>query len=318
MKTVVLDGFVLNPGDLSWDKLNSISDLIVYDRTEPRLIVNRISNCEAVLTARTPITKEIIDACPSVRYIGLLSTGTNTVDLEYAREKGIVVSYVPSYSTTSVTQHVFAMLFTITNHIAAHAQSVKDGQWQKCIDFSYWKYPIFEIAGKTMGIIGMGRIGQHVATVAQAFGMKVLGYSPSAQPGKISETLSYVPLDHLMANSDIISIHCPLTDDTQNMIDRNTIAKMKDGVIIINTSRGQIINEWDLSMALSSGKVAFAAVDVLCQEPPKSGSPLIDSQKCIVTPHIAWAPLEARQRLLDVAYENLKAYVDGHPVHLAD
>lgn len=315
MRIVVLDGFALNPGDLNWDEINAIGDTIVYDRTEARLIVNRISNCDVVLTNKTPITRETIDACPSIRFIGILSTGYNTVDVAYAQEKGIVVCNVPDYCTNCVAQHVFAMLLAYTNHIAEHAASVREGAWKRCPDFSYWKYPISEIYGKTMGIIGLGRIGKRVASIANAFGMKVLAYTPDPDRSLESDMLRFASLDEVLSQSDCLSLHCPLTDETRHLIRRETIAKMKPGMILINTSRGQLINELDLSAALMSGKIRLALLDVLSEEPPRNGSPLIDSPRCVVTPHISWAPREARMRLMSIMRDNLIAYRDGHPIN---
>lgn len=313
MKIVVLDGFALNPGDLDWKPLRELGELIVYDRTEANLITNRISSCDVVLTNKVPITRETLDECPSIKFIGVMATGYNTVDVDYAKEKGIVVSNVPAYSTQAVTQHVFALLFDITNHIHEHAQSVKSGDWQKNSDFSYWKYPLKQISEKKIGIIGMGQIGRSVAKVANAFGMSVLAYTPSPPKDTETELLHYVSLDTLLEESDIISLHCPLNDSTRNLICKETIQKMKPSVILINTSRGQTVNEQDLADALNRGNIAFAALDVLCQEPPKSGSALIENPRCIITPHIAWAPLESRQKCMSILLENVRTFAEGHP-----
>lgn len=318
MKIVVLDGFALNPGDLSWKEIRNLGELVVYDRTEPRLIVNRISSSDVVLVNKVPITRETIDACPTVKMIGVMATGYNTIDVKYAREKGIVVCNVPAYSTSSVTQHVFAMLFALTTHIAEQSQSVKAGEWQRSKDFAYWNEPLTEISGKTIGIIGMGQIGRSVAKAAKAFGMKVLAFSKTVRPELEDEALQYVTLEHLLSCSDIVSLHCPLTPETTNLIRKETIAQMKDGAILINTSRGQTVQEQDLADALTSGKLRGAAVDVLCQEPPKDGSPLIDNPRCIVTPHTAWAPYEARKRCMEIVVENLKAFAQGHPQNIVE
>lgn len=318
MKILVLDGFALNPGDLSWKGIKDLGTLVVYDRTEPARIVNRIGDAEVVLVNKCPITRETMDACPNLKLICVTATGYNTVDLEAAREKGIVVCNVPSYATESVTQHVFAMLLAIANHISEHAQSVKAGEWQRTADFTYRKYPIFELSGLTMGIIGMGRIGQSVARVANAFGMNVLYWSKHPHPELEGERLHHAPLEQLLAESDVISLHCPLNEETENLICKKTIALMKHGVIIINTSRGKIINDMDLANALSSGKVGYAAIDVLSEEPPVHGSPLIDQPHCLVTPHIAWAPLQARKRCMEIIEQNIRSFQEGHPQNVVD
>ena len=313
MKILVLDGFALNPGDLSWKGIKELGTLVVYDRTEQARIVNRIGDAEIVLVNKCPISRETMDACPNLKLICVTATGYNTIDIEAAREKGITVCNVPSYATESVTQHVFAMLLAIANHISEHAQSVKAGEWQRTADFTYRKYPIFELSGLTMGIIGMGRIGQSVARVANAFGMNVLYWSKHPHPELESEHLHGLSLEQLLAESDVISLHCPLNEETENLICKKTIAKMKQNVIIINTSRGKIINDMDLANALASGKVAYAAIDVLSEEPPVHGSPLIEQSHCLVTPHIAWAPLQARRRCMEIVEQNIRAFQEGHP-----
>lgn len=314
MKILVLDGFALNPGDLSWKGIKELGTTVVYDRTEQARILNRIGDAEIVLVNKCPITRETIEACPNLKLICVTATGYNTVDVQAAKEKGILVCNVPTYATEAVTQHVFAMLFAITNRVYEHAQSVRAGDWQHAPDFSYRKTPLDEIAGQTMGIIGAGRIGMSVARVAKAFGMKVLCYKGNnPHPEWEDEQLRFVSFDELLANSDIISLHCPLTAETENMIRRETIAKMKKGVIIINTARGKIINDTDLANALSSGRVGYAAIDVLAEEPPVHGSPLIEQPHCMVTPHIAWAPLQARRRCMQIVEDNIRAFQQGKP-----
>lgn len=314
MKILVLDGFALNPGDLSWKGIKELGTTVVYDRTEQARILNRIGDAEIVLVNKCPITRETIEACPNLKLICVTATGYNTVDVQAAKEKGILVCNVPTYATEAVTQHVFAMLFAITNRVYEHAQSVRAGDWQHAPDFSYRKTPLDEIAGQTMGIIGAGRIGMSVARVAKAFGMKVLCYNGNnPHPEWEDEQLRFVSFDELLANSDIISLHCPLTAETENMIRRETIAKMKKGVIIINTARGKIINDTDLANALSSGRVGYAAIDVLAEEPPVHGSPLIEQPHCMVTPHIAWAPLQARHRCMQIVEDNIRAFQQGKP-----
>lgn len=318
MKILVLDGFALNPGDLSWNGIKKLGTTVVYDRTEQARIISRIGDAEVVLVNKCPISRETMDACPNLKLICVTATGYNTVDVQAAKEKGILVCNVPTYATESVTQHVFAMLLAIANHISEHAQSVRAGEWQKASDFTYRKFPTFELAGQTMGIIGMGRIGQSVANVAKAFGMKVLCYSKEAKPELEDEQLKFVSFEELLANSDIISLHCPLTEQTKNMICRESIAKMKRGVIIINTARGEIINEMDLANALASGKVAYAAIDVLSEEPPVHGSPLLEQSRCLVTPHIAWAPLQARRRCMQIVEDNIRAFQEGKPQNVVN
>ncbi len=316
MKILVLDGFALNPGDLSWKGLTELGTVVVYDRTEQARIISRIGDADVVVVNKCPISRETIEACPNLKLICVTATGYNTIDLEAAKEHGILVCNVPTYATESVTQHVFAMLLAIANHISEHAQSVKAGEWQKAADFSYRKFPIFELAGQTMGIIGMGRIGRSVATVAKAFGMKVLCYSKHTAPELEDEQLKFVSFDELLEQSDIISLHCPLTEETEQMICKKTIAKMKQGVIIINTARGDIINEMDLANALANGKVGYAAIDVLAEEPPVHGSQLIEQSRCLVTPHIAWAPLQARRRCMQIVEENIRSFQQGKPQNL--
>ena len=313
MKILVLDGFALNPGDLSWQGLRDQGTLVVYDRTEEARIISRIGDADVVLVNKCPISRKTIEACPNLKLICVTATGYNTIDLEAAKEKGIVVCNVPTYATESVTQHVFAMILAIANHISEHAQTVKAGEWQRASDFTYRKYPIFELAGQTMGIIGMGRTGQSVAKVAKAFGMQVLYYSKHTHPDLEDEQMKFVSMDELLEQSDIITLHCPLTEETENIICRKTISKMKKGVMLVNTARGQLINEMDLANAISSGKVAHAALDVLCEEPPVHGSPLLEQSRCLVTPHIAWAPLQARKRCMQIVEENIRAFKAGKP-----
>lgn len=311
MKIVVLDGYTLNPGDISWEGMEAYGDVTVYDRTKAEDVVERIGDAEVVYTNKTPITKETLDACPSVKFIGVLATGYNIVDIEAAKEKGIPVSNIPTYGTAAVSQFAIALLLELCHHIGAHSDAVKAGEWTNNADWCFWKYPLVELAGKTMGIIGFGRIGQDTGRIAQALGMKVLAYDSFRKPELESETCHYADLDTLLAESDVISLHCPLFPSTEGIINKDSIAKMKDGVMIINDSRGPLIVEQDLRDALDSGKVAGAALDVVSTEPIQMDNPLIGAKNVILTPHIAWAPKESRQRLMDIAVDNLKAYVDG-------
>lgn len=318
MKIVVLDGYTLNPGDISWEGMEALGDVTVYDRTKEDEIVARIGDAEVVYTNKTPITRETLDACPSVKFIGVLATGYNVVDIEAAKEKGIPVSNIPTYGTAAVSQFAIALLLELCHHVGEHSQAVKAGDWSNNPDWCFWNYPLVELAGKTMGIIGFGRIGQDTGKIAQALGMKVLAYDAYQKPELETETCKYADLDTLFAESDVISLHCPLFPSTQGIINKENIAKMKDGVMIINDSRGPLIVEEDLRDALNSGKVAGAAVDVVSTEPIQMDNPLLDAKNCIITPHIAWAPKESRQRLMDIAVDNLKCYEEGKPQNVVN
>ena len=316
MKIVVLDGYTENPGDLSWSGFEGLGEFTVYDRgsetDKEGEAIARIGDAEIVITNKTPITKRVLDSCPSIRYIGVLATGYNVVDYTYAAKQGIPVTNVPGYGTDTVAQFTFALLLEICHHVAHHSEAVHVGRWEQCADFCFCDYPQIELAGKTMGIIGFGRIGQKVGIIAKAFGMRVLAYSPHEyERGKAIGT--YVNLETLLAESDIISLHCPLFPETEGIINQGTIAKMKDGVIILNNGRGPLIVEQDLADALNSGKVQAAGVDVVSVEPIKGDNPLLTAKNCFITPHIAWATKEARQRIMDCAVQNLKAYLAGKP-----
>lgn len=313
MKIVVLDGYTVNPGDLNWDELKTMGELTVYDRTDPGDVLERICDAEIVYTNKVVLSGETLRKCGKLRYIGVLATGYNVVDVAVADELGITVTNIPGYSTDSVAQFVFAFLLDRACRVADYNRIVKAGEWQRSPYFTLSNFPIFELYGKTMGIIGLGTIGKKVAQIAQAFGMKVLANRRHPDLSLESETLHFTDLDTLLQNSDVISIHCPLTEQTRNLIGRETIEKMKDGAILINTSRGPVVNEVDVAEALKTGKLSAAAVDVLPTEPPVSGSPLIDSENCLVTPHIGWAPLETRKRLMRITLENLQAYLNGTP-----
>lgn len=318
MKIVVLDGYTLNPGDISWEGMEAFGDVTVYDRTKAEEVVERIGDAEVVYTNKTPITKETLDACPNVKFIGVLATGYNIVDIAAAKEKGIPVSNIPTYGTAAVSQYAIALLLELCHHIGEHSDAVKAGEWTSNPDWCFWKHPLVELDGKTMGIIGFGRIGQDTGKIAQALGMKVLAYDAFKRPELESETCHYVDLDTLLKESDVISLHCPLFPDTEGIINKDTIAKMKDGVMIINDSRGPLIVEKDLREALDSGKVAGAAVDVVSTEPIEMDNPLIGAKNVIITPHIAWAPKESRQRLMNIAVDNLKCYVENKPQNVVN
>jgi glycerate dehydrogenase len=317
MKIVVLDGYTLNPGDLSWDALNSIAKCTVYERTAPGEILERLQDVDIVLTNKTPLNRTTLAALPKLRYIGVLATGYNVVDVEAATGRGIPVTNIPTYGTRSVAQHVFALLLELTQRVGHHAKTVRAGRWSTCPDFCYWDYPLIELEGLTMGIVGFGRIGLATATLATAFGMQVLAHGRSGTSKEDSDA-RMVDLETLLAQSDVISLHCPLTPETTGMIDSTRIALMKPTAFLINTSRGPLINEEDLAEALNAGRIAGAGLDVLPVEPPSEACPLLRAENCLITPHIAWATHSARARLMKIAVENLRAYLDGQPVNVVN
>ena len=320
MKIVILDGYTENPGDLSWDALADLGELTVYDRTsltDEQEAIDRIGSAEVVITNKTPLTAKVLDACPSIRYIAVLATGYNVVDTAHAREKGIPVSNVPTYGTASVAQFAIAMLLEICHHVADHSESVHRGDWAACPDFCYWNYPLIELDHKVMGIIGFGRIGQQTGRIAKALGMKILAYDKyESESGR--QIAEYTDLDTLLTSSDVIALHCPLFPDTKGIINAEAIRKMKDGVIILNNSRGPLVDEQDLADALNSGKVYAAGLDVVSTEPIRDDNPLLKAKNCFITPHISWAPKESRQRIMDCTLENVKAYLAGNPVNVVN
>lgn len=314
MKIVILDGTALNPGDLSWEVLREFGTYMVYPRTDSASqTVERIGDSRIVFTNKTPITWEILDACPNIQYIGVLATGYNVVDCQAARERGIPVTNVPSYGTNAVAQYTMALLLEICHRIGFHDQAVHQGQWERSPAFSFWLTPQSELAGKTMGIIGLGRIGTAVAKLAQAFGMEVIAHSRTPKPG-----ITQVDLETLLARSDVVSLHCPLFPETEKLICPQTLSKMKDGAILLNTSRGGLLDEQAVAQALQTGKLRAAAVDVVSQEPIVHSNPLLSAPNCIITPHMAWAPIESRQRLMDCAAENLRAFLAGRPQNVVN
>ena len=320
MKIVVLDGYTENPGDLSWDALGALGELTVYDRTDlhnEQEIIDRMGDAEIVFTNKTPLSAAVIDAAPNIKMISVLATGYNVVDTEHAKAKGIPVTNVPTYGTASVSQYSIALLLEICHHIGHHAQTVQEGRWQNSPDFCYWDYPLIELEGKTMGIIGFGRIGQAEGRIAKALGMEVLAYDVfESEAGK--EIGTYVPLDELFARADVISLHCNLTEENRELIRRENIEKMKDGVILINNARGQLIHEQDVADALNSGKIAAAGLDVVYTEPIRADNPLLGAKNCIITPHISWAPKESRQRIMDTAVENVRAFLSGALINVVN
>ena len=308
------------PGDLSWAGLEALGEVTVYDRTayqESPLIAERIGDAEIVVMNKTPISKETIDKCPNIKLIAVLATGYNVVDYNYAKEKGIPVCNVPTYGTASVSQFSIALLLEICHHIGHHSESVHAGNWANNADWCYWDYPLIELEGKTIGIIGFGRIGQAEGRVAKALGMNVLAYDlyPNETGRAIAE---YVDLDTLFAKADVITLHCNLTPENTGMINKDTIAKMKDGVILINNARGQLIVEQDVADALNSGKMGAAGLDVVYTEPIKADNPLLQAKNCIITPHISWAPKESRQRIMDITVDNVKAFLNGAPQNVVN
>lgn len=312
MKIVMLDGYTTNPGDLSWDFLKKFGDVEIYDRTSPDKIIERCKNAEIVITNKTPITKERIDALPNLKFIALLSTGYNIVDYVYLKEKGIPVSNIPSYSTEAVSQLVMAFLLELTMNVGLHSESVKSGEWSDSVDFCYWKTPLSELCGKTLGIFGFGRIGKAVAEKAKAFGMNIIAYTPRIHGGE-PDYVKFVSLDEMLKSADAVTLHCPLTPETEGMVNEEFIGKMKNGAYLINTSRGTVINENALANALNSGKLGGAGLDVLSCEPPKKDNPLLSAKNCFITPHIAWASLETRARLISILEQNIEAFVNGTP-----
>ena len=320
MNIVILDGYTENPGDLSWDGFRAFGELTVYDRTDVRdtaEIIRRIGGAEIVFTNKTPVTREILDACPSVRMVGVLATGYNVVDTVAAREKGIPVTNIPAYGTASVGQFAIALLLELCHHIGAHDAAVKAGRGEHSIDFCFGDYPLIELDRKTMGIIGFGRIGQTTGRIAKALGMKVLAYDTHETEGG-SAIAEYVDLDTLLGSSDVVALHCPLFAETEGLINRETIGKMKDGALLINNSRGPLIVEQDVADALNSGKLGGAAVDVVSTEPIRGDNPLLSAKNCIITPHMSWGSREARQRIMDCAEENVRMFLSGTPVNVVN
>lgn len=317
MKIVVLDGYTLNPGDLNWGGIEALGEVTVYDRTPADKIIERIGDAQAVYTNKTPISRATLDACKNIRFIGVLATGYNVVDIAAAKEKGIPVCNIPTYGTAAVGQFAIALLLEICHHVAHHSNAVHEGRWESNPDWCFWDYPLIELAGKTMGIIGFGRIGQTTGAIAKAMGMRVI--ASDSHPNDAGRAIAeYVDLDTLLKTSDVISLHCPLFPETEGIINKDNIAKMKDGVIILNNSRGPLIVEQDLADALNSGKVYAAGLDVVSSEPIHGDNPLLKAKNCIITPHISWAPKESRQRLMDIAVNNLAQFLKGTPANVVN
>ena len=320
MKLVVLDGYALNPGDLSWKEFEKLGNLKVYDRTsftDESEILERIGNAEIIFTNKTPISRQIIEKVPSLKYIGVLATGYNVIDVEAANENGVTVTNIPAYGTEAVAQATFALLLEITNQVGLHNRAVHENEWQRSPDFTFWKTPLIELAGKTFGLIGFGRIAQATAQIAHAMGMKVIFYNHRQKKVDI-DWVRQVTLDNLLMQADVISLHIPQTKSTSDFIDQKRISKMKDGVILLNTARGGLLNEKEVAAALNSGKISAVGVDVVSSEPIQADNPLLSAPNCFITPHIAWAPVETRQRLLKICFDNITAFLAGNTKNVID
>ena len=315
MKIVILDAYTVNPGDLTWHPLDEIADLVIYDRTQPEQVVERCKGAEIVLTNKVILDAEVLNHLPHLTYIGVLATGYNVVDLEVASRQSITVTNIPAYSTNSVAQMVWAHILNITNRVGHYAEENKNGRWTRSKDFCYYDYTHSELAGKTIGIVGLGNTGMATARIAQAFGMNVIAYTSK---DKLPEEMKKVTLDELFKSSDIVSLHCPLTNETKELVNKERLDMMKPSAILINTSRGPVVNENDVAAALNEGKIAAFGADVVSVEPAKKGNPLLSAKNCFLTPHIAWATKEARQRLIDICIANIKAFLDDKPQNVVN
>lgn len=317
MKIVVMDGKGVNPGDMSWKQIQQFGELIVYERTASEEIIDHVGDAEIVLTNKTVFDEDTIAKLKNVKYIGVLATGYNVVDLKAASKRGIVVTNIPAYSTDSVAQMTFAHILNVTNHIDHYARASRDGEWSRCPDFCYWDKPLVELAGKTIGIIGLGNIGMKVANIALNFGMNVIAYT-SKEPKEIPNGINKASIDNILSDSDIISLHCPLTKQTRELINKDSIAKMKRSVIVVNTGRGPLVNEEDVANALHNGLIGAYCADVMCSEPPSADNPLFVEQNAYITPHVAWASKEARIRLMDIAEKNIHSFLSGKPINVVN
>ncbi len=317
MKIVNLDGYTTNPGDLSWDFFKKYGEYTFYDRTDPDQIIERAKDADCLIINKSIITADILKQLPKLKYVGLQSTGYNVIDCKAARELGITVSNIPAYSTNAVAQLVFALILQITNKVTLHSDAVHNGEWTSCPDFCFWKAPLAELDGKTIGIVGFGSIGQRVKDISKAFGMNVMAYTPHPKPDKFTD-VCFTDFDELLAKSDIVTCHCPLTDKTEGLINKDALSKMKKTAILINTSRGPVVDEQALADALNNGEIAAAGLDVLKIEPPHKDNPLLTAKNCVITPHIAWAACETRARLLNILENNLKAFLEGKPQNVVN
>ena len=317
MKIVVMDGKGVNPGDMSWKQIQQFGELIVYERTASEEIIDHVGDAEIVLTNKTVFDEDTIAKLKNVKYIGVLATGYNVVDLKAASKRGIVVTNIPAYSTDSVAQMTFAHILNVTNHVDHYARASRDGEWSRCPDFCYWDKPLVELAGKTIGIIGLGNIGMKVANIALNFGMNVIAYT-SKEPKEIPNGINKASIDNILSDSDIISLHCPLTKQTRELINKDSIAKMKRSVIVVNTGRGPLVNEEDVANALHNGLIGAYCADIMCSEPPSADNPLFVEQNAYITPHVAWASKEARIRLMDIAEKNIHSFLSGKPINVVN
>ena len=312
-----MDGKGVNPGDMSWKQIQQFGELIVYERTASEEIIDHVGDAEIVLTNKTVFDEDTIAKLKNVKYIGVLATGYNVVDLKAASKRGIVVTNIPTYSTDSVAQMTFAHILNVTNHVDHYARASRDGEWSRCPDFCYWDKPLVELAGKTIGIIGLGNIGMKVANIALNFGMNVIAYT-SKEPKEIPNGINKASIDNILSDSDIISLHCPLTKQTRELINKDSIAKMKRSVIVVNTGRGPLVNEEDVANALHNGLIGAYCADVMCSEPPSADNPLFVEQNAYITPHVAWASKEARIRLMDIAEKNIHSFLSGKPINVVN
>lgn len=317
LKAVILDGYTENPGDLSWECIEKLVDLTVYPRTEPEKVLERSMDADILIVNKVHLTREIIEQLPKLKFVSTLATGFNQIDIKALRERGISASNIPAYSTNAVAQMVFAFILELTNQTAAYTADVKNGAWSRCEDFCYWSKPLFELDGKTLGIIGFGKIGSRVAEIGKAFGMEVIAYTPSGKKDGFPH-ITFTDLDDVLKNSDYISVHCPLTESTAGLINKAFIGKMKKSAYIINTSRGPVANEEDIKKALENGDIAGYGTDVLSTEPPAYDNPLLTAPNCLITPHVAWAAYETRLRLMGILEENIKGYLSGNPVNVVN
>jgi|UniRef100_UPI004049E970 glycerate dehydrogenase len=318
MKLVVLDGYTLNPGDLNWDGIKQFGNLEVHDRTPEALVLERCQGVEIVFTNKTPLRESVLSQLPDLKYIGVLATGYNVVDVDYAKTKGIAVANVPGYGTASVVQMTFALLLELCQHVQSHSDSVRQGDWAASPDFCYWNYPLIELEGKTIGIIGFGSIGQKVADIASAFGMNILGFSRTRSDQAHRKNFKWVELNDLLQESDVVSVHCPLFPETQGIINKDSLKLMKRSAFFLNTSRGPLMVDQDLADALNEGVIAGAGIDVLSVEPPAANNPLFKAKNCLITPHIAWATKEARSRLMGIAENNLSSFLNQKPINIVN
>ncbi len=317
LKAVILDGYTENPGDLSWERVAELTDLTVYDRTPPEAVVERSRDADILIVNKVALTEEIIEQLPNLKYVSTLATGYNQIDCEALKRRGIPLSNIPAYSTNAVAQMVFSYILEYTNRVAEYTQSVKNGDWTNCADFCYWNTPVYELDGKTLGIIGFGKIGKRVSELANAFGMKVIAYTPSGKKDG-ADNVVFTDMATVIKNSDYITVHCPLTPQTTGLINKDFISKTKQGACIINTARGAVANEQDIADALNNGSLSYYCTDVLSTEPPMADNPLLSVKNCCITPHIAWAAYETRIRLMGILENNIKSYIDGSPINVVN